>query len=79
MSNRSGKFEIADNGTLFLDEIGELSLALQAKLLAFYGLAISARRRRPSLRVDVRVLAATNRDLRDEVLAGNSALTCSIV
>ncbi|MBZ4240872.1 sigma 54-interacting transcriptional regulator, partial [Mycobacterium tuberculosis] len=33
ISNRSGKFEMADNGTLFLDEIGELSLALQAKLL----------------------------------------------
>lgn len=33
ISNRSGKFEMADNGTLFLDEIGELSLSLQAKLL----------------------------------------------
>lgn len=72
ISNRSGKFEMADNGTLFLDEIGELSLALQAKLLRVlqYG-DIQRVGDDRSLRVDVRVLAATNRDLRDEVLAGN--------
>ncbi|HCQ2494914.1 TPA: nitric oxide reductase transcriptional regulator NorR, partial [Escherichia coli] len=71
MSNRSGKFEMADNGTLFLDEIGELSLALQAKLLRVlqYG-DIQRVGDDRSLRVDVRVLAATNRDLREEVLAG---------
>jgi len=71
ISNRSGKFEMADNGTLFLDEIGELSLALQAKLLRVlqYG-DIQRVGDDRSLRVDVRVLAATNRDLRDEVLAG---------
>lgn len=40
ISNRSGKFEMADNGTLFLDEIGELSLALQAKLLRCCSMAI---------------------------------------
>ena len=70
-SNRSGKFEMADNGTLFLDEIGELSLALQAKLLRVlqYG-DIQRVGDDRSLRVDVRVLAATNRDLREEVLAG---------
>ncbi|MCX9007442.1 nitric oxide reductase transcriptional regulator NorR [Citrobacter portucalensis] len=72
ISNRSGKFEMADNGTLFLDEIGELSLALQAKLLRVlqYG-DIQRVGDDRSLRVDVRVLAATNRDLREEVLAGN--------
>ncbi|MDO1871508.1 sigma 54-interacting transcriptional regulator, partial [Escherichia coli] len=57
--------------TLFLDEIGELSLALQAKLLRVlqYG-DIQRVGDDRSLRVDVRVLAATNRDLREEVLAG---------
>ena len=62
ISNRSGKFEMADNGTLFLDEIGELSLALQAKLLRVlqYG-DIQRVGDDRSLRVDVRVLAATNR------------------
>ncbi|EGK20617.1 anaerobic nitric oxide reductase transcription regulator norR [Shigella flexneri K-227] len=71
ISNRSGKLEMADNGTLFLDEIGELSLALQAKLLRVlqYG-DIQRVGDDRSLRVDVRVLAATNRDLREEVLAG---------
>lgn len=71
ISNRSGKFEMADNGTLFLDEIGELSLALQAKLLRVlqYG-DIQRVGDDRSLRVDVRVLAATNRDLRQEVVAG---------
>ena len=60
ISNRSGKFEMADNGTLFLDEIGELSLALQAKLLRVlqYG-DIQRVGDDRSLRVDVRVLAAT--------------------
>ncbi|KFC06387.1 anaerobic nitric oxide reductase transcriptional regulator [Trabulsiella guamensis ATCC 49490] len=71
ISNRSGKFETADNGTLFLDEIGELSLALQAKLLRVlqYG-DIQRVGDDRSLRVNVRVLAATNRDLREEVLTG---------
>ncbi len=68
---RQGRFEQADGGTLFLDEIGELSLALQAKLLRVlqYG-DIQRVGDDRSLRVDVRVLAATNRDLREEVLAG---------
>ncbi len=71
ISNRSGKFEMADNGTLFLDEIGELSPALQAKLLRVlqYGDIQRIGDDRP-LRVNVRVLAATNRDLRAEVAAG---------
>ncbi|EPO5266291.1 nitric oxide reductase transcriptional regulator NorR [Providencia rettgeri] len=71
ISHRSGKFEMADNGTLFLDEIGELSLALQAKLLRVlqYG-DIQRVGDDRSLRVNVRVLAATNRELREEVLEG---------
>lgn len=71
ISHRSGKFEMADNGTLFLDEIGELSLSLQAKLLRVlqYG-DIQRVGDDRSLRVNVRVLAATNRDLREEVLEG---------
>ncbi len=63
---------MADNGTLFLDEIGELSPALQAKLLRVlqYGDIQRIGDDRP-LRVNVRVLAATNRDLRAEVAAGH--------
>lgn len=71
ISHRQGKFELADHGTLFLDEIGELPLSLQAKLLRVlqYG-DIQRVGDDKSLRVDVRVLAATNRDLKAEVLAG---------
>ena len=67
----SNKFEMADHGTLFLDEIGELSLPLQAKLLRVlqYG-DIQRVGDDRSLRVDVRVLAATNRDLKEEVMEG---------
>lgn len=68
--NRAGKFELADKGTLFLDEIGELSLPLQAKLLRVlqYG-DLQRIGDDTQLRVDVRILAATNRDLKQEVLA----------
>ena len=71
ISHRQGKFELANHGTLFLDEIGELPLSLQAKLLRVlqYG-DIQRVGDDKSLRVDVRVLAATNRDLKAEVLAG---------
>jgi anaerobic nitric oxide reductase transcription regulator len=71
LQDRSGKFELADGGTLLLDEIGELSPAIQAKLLRVLQ---SGELQRPgsdrALRVDVRVLAATNRDLKEEVAAG---------
>lgn len=68
--HRTGKFEMADNGTLFLDEIGELSLSLQAKLLRVLQYGDLQRVGDDSiLRVDVRVLAATNRDLKQDVLA----------
>lgn len=69
--DRVGKFELADGGTLFLDEVGELPLAVQAKLLRALQ---SGEIQRPGsdrlLRVDVRVIAATNRDLQREVSAG---------
>ncbi len=68
---RAGLVTLADKGTLFLDEIGEMPLALQAKLLHFLEngqyRAIGATR---SLQADVRVVAATNRDLASEVAAG---------
>lgn len=68
---RAGKFEVADGGTLLLDEIGELPLSLQSKLLRVlqFGEIQRVGTDRP-LRVDVRVLAATNRDLVAEVRAG---------
>ncbi|TCV95226.1 anaerobic nitric oxide reductase transcription regulator [Biostraticola tofi] len=69
--HRVGKFEMADNGTLFLDEIGELSLSLQAKLLRVlqYG-DLQRVGDDSSRRVNVRVLAATNRCLKQAVEQG---------
>lgn len=68
VSDRSGKLELADGGTLFLDEIGELSPVIQPKLLRALQFGeiqrIGADREQ---RVDVRVIAATNRDLASEV------------
>jgi two-component system, NtrC family, response regulator AtoC len=68
---KRGLFEMADGGTLFLDEIGEMAPMLQAKLLRF--LEEKAFRRvggAVDIRVDVRVVAATNRKLKEEVAAG---------
>lgn len=70
-TDRAGKFELADGGTLFLDEIGELSLAIQAKLLrVLQSGEIQRIGSDRTTHVDVRVIAATNRDLKDEVAAG---------
>jgi anaerobic nitric oxide reductase transcription regulator len=71
IADRAGKFEIADAGTLFLDEIGELPLGVQPKLLRALqeGEIQRVGSDRPR-RVDVRVVAATNRDLAQEVDAG---------
>ena len=69
--DRPGKFEVADGGTLLLDEVGELPLSIQAKLLrALQEGEIQRVGADRVLRVDVRVLAATNRDLEREVAAG---------
>ena len=70
-SDRPGKFEVADGGTLFLDEIGELPLTVQPKLLRALqeGEIQRVGADRP-LKVNVRILAATNRDLAAEVKAG---------
>ncbi len=72
VSDRAGKFEIADGGTLFLDEIGELSLAIQAKMLrAIQNGEIQRVGSDQYIQVDVRIVAATNRDLQQEVSNGN--------
>lgn len=69
-SDRAGKFEIAHGGTLFLDEIGELSLAVQAKMLRVLQSGEIQRVGSDVHReVDVRIVAATNRDLQREVSA----------
>jgi two-component system response regulator HydG len=68
---RPGLFEYANNGTVFLDEIGETSLQMQAKLLRVIQNREIQRVGSPEVKkVDVRLIAATNRDLRAEVLAG---------
>ena len=70
--DKKGLFEEADKGTLFLDEIGEMPVELQAKLLRVLesGEFIKIGETRPT-RVDVRLIAATNRDLEKEIAAGN--------
>ncbi|PUA27898.1 MAG: nitric oxide reductase transcription regulator [Cellvibrio sp. 79] len=71
-SARAGKFQLADGGTLFLDEVGELPLAVQSKLLrALQSGEIQPVGRDRIETVNVRVLAATNRNLKQEVEQGN--------
>lgn len=71
ISDRKGKFEQADNGTLFLDEVGELSLELQAKLLRALQFGdIQRVGDDRHIQVNTRIVAATNRVLYEEVIAG---------
>jgi len=71
VSDRRGKFELATGGTLFLDEIGDMSLKTQAKVLrALQEQIIEPVGGHTSVRVDVRVLAATNKDLPEEIRGG---------
>ncbi len=68
---RPGLFEYANGGTVFLDEVGETSLSMQAKLLRVIQNREIQRVGSPEVKqIDVRLIAATNRDLRGEVLAG---------
>jgi two-component system nitrogen regulation response regulator NtrX len=68
---RIGKFEQAEGGTLFLDEIGDMSLSAQAKVLrALQENQVTRVGGEKSIKVDVRVLAATNKNLREEIEAG---------
>jgi two-component system nitrogen regulation response regulator NtrX len=70
-ADRAGKFEQADGGTLFLDEVGDMSLSAQAKLLRVLQEGVVTRiGGSKSIQVDVRVLAATNKDLEGEIAEG---------
>ena len=72
VKDRQGKFEAANNGTLFLDEIGDMSLAAQAKVLrALEENKIQRVGSQKDISVDVRVIAATNKDLKKEIDIGN--------
>jgi two-component system nitrogen regulation response regulator NtrX len=71
VKDRKGKFELASGGTLFLDEIGDMSLTAQAKVLrALQENVISRVGGEKDLKVDCRVVAATNKDIREEIKAG---------
>ncbi|HPU24040.1 MAG TPA: sigma-54 dependent transcriptional regulator [Candidatus Kapabacteria bacterium] len=72
VETRKGFFETADKGTIFLDEIGEMPIGTQVKLLRVLETGQFSRLGSPEIRkVDVRVIAATNRNLEDEVAKGN--------
>jgi len=71
VKDRAGKFEAAHNGTLFLDEIGDMTLSAQAKVLrALQENTISRVGADKDIKVNVRVLAATNKDLKKEIAEG---------
>ena len=72
IKQHKGKFEQADGGTLFLDEIGDMSLAAQAKVLrVLQEKKLSRVGSDKDIQVDVRVLAATNKNLKEEIAKGN--------
>jgi two-component system nitrogen regulation response regulator NtrX len=71
VADRAGKFELADSGTLFLDEVGDMSLSAQAKVLRVLEEGVITRvGASATVAVDVRVVAATNKDLPAEIAAG---------
>lgn len=71
IKDRAGKFEAADKGTLFLDEIGDMSLSAQAKVLrALQENVVTRVGADKDIKVDVRVIAATNKDLKKEIEDG---------
>lgn len=71
IKDRAGKFEAADKGTLFLDEIGDMSLSAQAKVLrALQENVVTRVGADKDIKVDVRVIAATNKDLKKEIENG---------
>ena len=71
VADRRGKFEVADGGTIFLDEIGDMSLKTQAKVLrVLQEQTMEAVGGTQTIKVDARVLAATNKDLQAEIRAG---------
>jgi two-component system nitrogen regulation response regulator NtrX len=71
VKDRAGKFEAANKGTIFLDEIGDMSLSAQAKVLRALQEGIITRVGADSdIKIDVRVIAATNKDLKSEIAAG---------
>ena len=77
IKQRLGKFEQAHGGTLFLDEIGDMSLSAQAKVLrALQENKITRVGGEKDISVDVRILAATNKDLRAEIAKGNFRIGC---
>lgn len=72
VKDRAGKFEAANKGTIFLDEVGDMSLSAQAKVLrALQESKISRVGSDKDIKVDVRVVAATNKDLQKEIAEGN--------
>ena len=72
IAHKRGRFELADHGTLFLDEIGDMSLQTQAKILRILQEQCFERVGGiESINVDVRVIAATNKDLQEEIKRGN--------
>jgi transcriptional regulator with GAF, ATPase, and Fis domain len=72
IKDRSGKFEVANNGTIFLDEIADMSLNAQAKVLrALEGKKIQRVGSDKNIKINVRVIAATNKDLNKEISEGN--------
>ena len=80
VADRAGKFEQAHGGTLFLDEVGDMSLAAQAKVLRALEQGVVTRvGSSKAIEVDVRVVAATNKELETEIRRDDSEKTSSTV